>query len=179
MKGIVNYLAVRAIILNSMSTLDFGKAFGLAKKFFKDDSVSISICCGNARIIEDGTVEDSIDKEISDLYASILNKYSGVFVDERGCFYKVELIESSSFLTDESLSVMAGWGNSIIVASSIDSEKRRIIDDKTNKLYSHDAFYFFENKIVFLSRFENPIDKRFTPFFVNIDSAINHYLGSS
>lgn len=175
MKGIVNFMAIRSIIANSMTNLEFGKAFGLAKKFFNDDDISVSICCGDIKIKDDGSLDHSIDKEIKEIYIKILSDYEGVFLDGSGCFYKIEAVDNSSFLSDESKDLIRSWGDVIIVSSSIDAEKKRIINDQTDKLYSHEAFRIFNNEIIFFSRFEKPIDKRFTPFFSNINSLLQFY----
>lgn len=175
MKNIVNFLAVRSIIVNSMKNLEFGKAFGLAKKFFKDDGISVSICCGDIKIKDDGGLEHSVDDEIKGIYINILNDYKGVFVDDSGCFYKIQVIENSSFLPNDSINLIRSWGDITITSSSIDAEKKRIINDQTDKLYSYDAFRIFDEKIIFFSRFEKPIDKRFTPFFGSINSLLEYY----
>lgn len=175
MKGIVNFMAIRRIIANSMTNLEFGKAFGLAKKFFNDDDISVSICRGDIKIKDDGSLDHSIDEEIKEIYINLLSDYEGVFVDDSGCFYKMEAVDNSSFLSDESKNLIKNWGDVIVVSSTIDAEKKRIINDQTDKLYSYEAFKIFNEEVVFFSNFDKPIDKRFTPFFSNMNSLLQFY----
>lgn len=175
MKNIVNFDAVRSIIASSMRNLEFSKAFGLAKKFFLDDDTSLRICRGEAKIKSDGSLDNCTDNEIAGVYAGILSNYTNVVIDESGFFYKLNSVDNVSFLSPDSINMIKNWGELVVQVSSIDAEKKRSIDDQTGRLYSCDAFFVCDDKIFFLSKFESPVDKRFTPFFSNVGSLVSNF----